>query len=53
MIKSVLVATDEGDEGAGLLIDMTKVTSSTLADKLLPNRATEQFEGDWLKDRPP
>ena len=36
MIKAVLAATDEGDEGAGPLIDMTKVTRSTLADKLLP-----------------
>lgn len=33
MIKAVLVATDEGDEGASSLLDMTKVTRSTLADK--------------------
>ncbi len=36
MIKEVLVATDEGNEGASPLLDMTKVTRSTLADKLLP-----------------
>ncbi len=36
MIKAVLVVTDEGDEGAGPLLDMTKVTRSTLADKTLP-----------------
>lgn len=36
MIKAVLVATDEGDEGGGSLLDMTKVTRSTLADKALP-----------------
>jgi hypothetical protein len=53
MIKAVLVATDEGDEEASPLIDMTKVTRSTLADKPLPNRATEQFKGDWLKDGTP
>lgn len=35
MVKTVLAVTDEGDEGAGLLIDMTKVTRSTLADKPL------------------
>ncbi len=33
MEKAVFAVTDEGDEGAGLLIDMTKVTRSTLADK--------------------
>lgn len=31
MVKAVFAVTDEGDEGAGLLIDMTKVTRSTLA----------------------
>lgn len=50
VIKAVFAVTDEGDEGARPLIDMTKVTRSTLADKTLPNRATEQFKGDWLKD---
>ncbi|WP_421202910.1 hypothetical protein [Aeromonas enteropelogenes] len=50
MVKAALAVTDEGDEGGVPLIDMTKVTRSTLADKLLPNRATEQFKGDWLKD---
>ncbi len=35
MVKAVFAVTDEGDEGAGLLIDMTKVTRSTLADKPL------------------
>ncbi len=34
MIKAVFAATDEGGEGASLLIDMTKVTRSTPADKL-------------------
>lgn len=33
MVKAVLVATDEGDEGASPLLDMTKVTRSTPADK--------------------
>ena len=37
MVKAVFAATDEGDEGAGLLIDMTKVTRSTLADKAPSN----------------
>lgn len=32
----MLVATDKRDEGVSPLIDMTKVTSSTLADKTLP-----------------
>ncbi|MFQ2383721.1 hypothetical protein [Aeromonas dhakensis] len=50
MIKAVFAITDEGDERANSLLDMTKVTRSTLADKLLPNRATEQLKGDWLKD---
>jgi hypothetical protein len=36
MVKAVFAVTDEGDEGAGLLIDMTKVTKSTPADKTLP-----------------
>lgn len=36
MVKAVFAATDEGGEGASLLIDMTKVTRSTLTDKLLP-----------------
>lgn len=50
MIKAVLAADDESDEGARSLIDMTKVTRSTLAEKPLSNRATGQFKGDWLKD---
>ncbi len=33
MIKAVLAADDEGDEEAAPLLDMTKVTRSTLADK--------------------
>ncbi len=45
MIKAVLVATDEGDEGAGLLIDMTKVTRSTLAGSPCSNHFTEQTRG--------
>lgn len=49
-VKAILAVTDEGNEGASPLLDMTKVTRSTLADKPLPNRATEQFKGDWLKD---
>ncbi len=32
MTKAALAVTDEGDEGAGPLFDMTKVTRSTLAD---------------------
>ncbi len=36
MVKTALAATDEGNEGASPLLDMTKVTRSTLADKLLP-----------------
>ncbi len=36
MIKAVFSVTDEGDEGASPLLDMTKVTRSTLADKPLP-----------------
>jgi len=28
-VKAILAVTDEGDEGAGPLIDMTKVTRST------------------------
>ncbi len=32
MEKAVFAVTDEGDEGAGLLIDMTKVTRSTPVD---------------------
>lgn len=35
MIKAVFAVTDEGDEGARSLLDMTKVTSSTPADKTL------------------
>lgn len=31
MMKTVLAVTDEGDEGASPLLDMTKVTRSTLA----------------------
>ena len=53
MMKAVFSVTDEGDEGASSLLDMTKVTRSTLAEKPLPNRATEQFKGDWLKDGTP
>jgi len=36
MVKAVFAVTDEGDEEAAPLLDMTKVTRSTLADKLLP-----------------
>ncbi len=36
IVKAVFAVTDEGDEEAGLLIDMTKVTRSTPADKALP-----------------
>lgn len=35
MVKAVFAVTDEGDEEAVPLIDMTKVTRSTLADKAL------------------
>ncbi len=37
MVKAVIAATDESDEGASPLLDMTKVTRSTLADGVLPN----------------
>ncbi len=37
MAQAVFAVTGEGDEGAGPLIDMTKVTRSTLADGVLPN----------------
>ncbi|GAB5990883.1 hypothetical protein AE1304_03420 [Aeromonas enteropelogenes] len=36
IVKAVFAVTDESDEGARPLIDMTKVTRSTLADKTLP-----------------
>ncbi|WP_156476580.1 hypothetical protein [Aeromonas enteropelogenes] len=36
MVKAVFAVTDEGDEGASSLLDMTKVTSSTPADHPLP-----------------
>lgn len=35
MAKAVFAVTDEGDEGAAPLLDMTKVTRSTLADSHL------------------
>ncbi len=35
MVKTELAVTDESDEGASPLLDMTKVTRSTLADKAL------------------
>ncbi len=53
MIKAVFAITDEGDERANSLLDMTKVTRSTLADKTLSPRVTEPFKGVWSKDRPP
>lgn len=36
MMKAVFAVTDEGDEEAAPLLDMTKVTRSTLADKKVP-----------------
>ena len=36
MVKAVFAVTDEGDEEASSLLDMTKVTRSTPADKTLP-----------------
>lgn len=36
MAKAVLVATDEGDEGASPLLDMAKVTMSTPTGKPMP-----------------
>lgn len=36
MAKAVLAADDEGDEGARSLLDMTKVTRSTLAVQAAP-----------------
>lgn len=45
MVKTVLAVTDEGDEGAGPLLDMTKVTRSTLAGSPCPNHFTEQIRG--------
>ncbi|MGU5814061.1 hypothetical protein ACV1EC_04065 [Aeromonas hydrophila] len=38
MMKAVFAVTDESDEGACPLIDMTKVTRSTPADKTLPHQ---------------
>lgn len=35
MVKAVFAVTDEGDEEAAPLLDMTKVTRSTLADQPL------------------
>lgn len=36
MAKAALAATDEGDEGASPLLDMTKVTMSTPTGKPMP-----------------
>lgn len=36
MIKTALAVTDEGDEGASPLLDMTKVTMSTPTGKPMP-----------------
>ncbi len=36
MVKAVFAVTDESDEGAGILIDMTKVTMSTPTGKPMP-----------------
>jgi len=52
MVKAVFAVTDEGDEGASSLLDMTKVTRSTLADKGIspcPFSASEQITANqWL-----
>lgn len=45
VVKAVLAVTDEGDEGAGPMLDMTKVTRSTLAGSPCPNHFTEQIRG--------
>ncbi|HDZ8909536.1 hypothetical protein [Aeromonas dhakensis] len=50
MVKAVFAATDEGDEGAGLLIDMTKVTRSTLAEKPLPRVMNKVLNNTIRKD---
>ncbi|HAU4905882.1 TPA: hypothetical protein F3P23_03760 [Aeromonas hydrophila] len=52
MVKAVFAVTDEGDEEAAPLLDMTKVTRSTLADKGIspcPFSASEQITANqWL-----
>lgn len=47
MVKAVFAVTDEGDEGASPLLDMTKVTRSTLADKPLPHRGADLPTTHW------
>ncbi len=47
MLKAVFSVTDEGDEEAGPLLDMTKVTRSTLADKPLPHRGADLPTTHW------
>lgn len=44
MIMAVFAVTDEGDEGAVPLIDMTKVTRSTPADQPLPHPRNEAVQ---------
>ncbi|MFM5733565.1 hypothetical protein [Aeromonas hydrophila] len=53
MVKTVLAVTDEGDEGAGPLLDMTKVTRSTLADKALIQPRDGTVQRRLEQDRPP
>ncbi|MBW3809435.1 hypothetical protein GOY18_05815 [Aeromonas hydrophila] len=50
MVKTELAVTDEGDEGAGPLIDMTKVTRSTLAEKPLPRVMNKVLKNTIRKD---
>lgn len=45
MVKTVLAVADEGDEGASPLIDMTKVTRSTLADNPLLHNMRQLAHG--------
>ncbi|WP_324016717.1 hypothetical protein [Aeromonas hydrophila] len=50
MIKAVLAADDESDEGASPLLDMTKVTRSTLAEKPLPRVMNKVLNNTIRKD---
>ena len=50
MIKAVFSVTDEGDEGASSLLDMTKVTRSTLADKPPATKEQQETDGTTRED---
>ncbi|HEH9404195.1 TPA: hypothetical protein SIA26_001668 [Aeromonas bestiarum] len=50
IVKAVFAVTDEDDEGAGPLIDMTKVTRSTLADKPPATKEHQETDGTTRED---